>query len=640
MQNEKIYEAAVDLSNKNNSHTIMVQFILESNRKSKARVLEVGCATGFFGAFLKEQGFEVWGVETSVLQAKRAGRRLDYVYIGCIEDFLRSDECGNAGYFDYIVFGDVLEHLANPTEVLKSCAGILAPDGAILASIPNVAHLAVRLMLLEGRWEYAPFGILDDTHLRFFTRRSIVELFSTAGYCIENMYAVRLSVEDAGIEVNRELLEGMKHLIVDDEQDVFQFVVMATKRLERDAVDDNARFIATKPLRILCLLPIEDWSLGNIRIRNPLRAWQSIYAGEVRTKSIVQHTMEDIAWADVVVLQRESNIFTLKLIRKIQQLDKPIIFDMDDLLSDPPPFLTSYNAMVERKKDLEVALGAVDAISVTTSHLQEKMKVYNRNVYIVPNCASSDYTPAQHYYSEDNLVKLIVASTDTVRVDFILRSLRRLQHDPDLNLRIIGVGPPGEYLAESGLDVKCYDNMDYEGFKKFLSAMDNAIGLIPLDDSPFSACKSAIKYVDYAIAGIPAVCSAVPPYSDVIQDGVTGVLVPNTEEEWFQAVKRLALSVNERKRILASAREYCLSRYSMKVAAEKWNQVFADVKPGQGKIVEERMLKSRLRFRAVKVVKYGLKPGSYVSLMCIISSEARACVRNIYARIIPGLDDE
>ena len=480
MESKKIYEAAIDLTNKNNSHTIMVQFILESNRKRKARVLEVGCATGFFGAFLKERGFEVWGVETSALQAKRAAKRLDQVYIGCIEDFLKSDECLEAGSFDYVVFGDVLEHLASPLDVLKSCADILAPDGAILASIPNVAHLAVRLMLLEGRWEYVRFGILDDTHLRFFTRKSIVELFSDAGYSISSMYAVRLPVEGTGIEVNDKLLEGTKNLITDDEQDVFQFVVMATKWPQGDTVEDNARFVTTKQLRILCLLPIEDWSLGNIRIRNPLASWRRIYAGEVRTKSIHQYTREDIVWADIVVLQRESNTFTLELIRELQRLGKAIIFDIDDLLTETPSFLASHDAMVERKKDLELALEAVDAISVATSHLQEKMKRYNKNVYIVPNCASSNYVPAQHYHSENNLVSLIVASTDTVRVDFIVKSLRRLQQDPDITLRIIGVGPPGEYLLGSGLDVKCYDNMDYEGFKKFLSAMDNAIGLIPL----------------------------------------------------------------------------------------------------------------------------------------------------------------
>ena len=114
----------------------------------------------------------------------------------------------------------------------------------------------------------------------------------------------------------------------------------------------------------------------------------------------------------------------------------------------------------------------------------------------------------------------------------------------------------------------------------------------------------------------------------------------NTEEEWFQAVKRLALSVNERKRILASAREHCLSNYSMKTAAEKWNDVFAIVKPGQGKIIVKSQLRPKSRTRTVKLLRYGLKPASYVSLFRIVLIEARTCIKNIYARICEGLHYE
>lgn len=119
---------------------------------------------------LKNAGHEVWGVEMNPDAAELAKSVLDFVYVGTIKAFLIS-EFAHQNKFDYIVFGDVLEHLPYPSEILKKCKSILISGGGIVASIPNVAHLAVRVMLLEGRWEYRDVGIMDNTHLRFFDKK-------------------------------------------------------------------------------------------------------------------------------------------------------------------------------------------------------------------------------------------------------------------------------------------------------------------------------------------------------------------------------------------------------------------------------------------------------------------------------------
>ena len=257
MNDKKRYHGKIDLTARNASHTQMYEFVVDAARPPHARVLEVGCATGFFGEVLKERGYEVWGVEISSEQAAEAERRLDRVYRGDIESFLRSDEARRVR-FDVILFGDVLEHLDRPLDTLASCAAILAPEGAIVASVPNVAHLAVRLMLLEGRWEYAPFGILDDTHLRFFTRRSVIDLFTRAGYVVHGMDAVRLPVELTGIQVAPALREAVRPFVTDDDQDVFQHVVMAKKPADGESPEFNSRFVNTRTRNILCLLPFAD----------------------------------------------------------------------------------------------------------------------------------------------------------------------------------------------------------------------------------------------------------------------------------------------------------------------------------------------------------------------------------------------
>ena len=313
----KIYEGDINLSCKNNSHTIMFDFIWESSRKKKGHILEVGCASGYFGKILKDRGYKVWGVEISPQQASIAADRLDYVFEGSIEEFIESDHVDGI-FFDYIVFGDVLEHLKNPSDVLRLCRKFLTPKGAVVASIPNVAHLSVRLMLLEGRWEYKPFGIMDDSHLRFFTRKSIVDMFSKTNYFIVNMDEVRMPVESAGIDVNASLMHATNQLIRDDDQDVFQYVVISQKTSEGFLIEKNNRFLPGKGYKILCLLPIEDWSVGHIRVINPLKRWQQIYGGVIKIKNLRNHTEDDLSWTEVVLLQRESNLITLKLILKLQ----------------------------------------------------------------------------------------------------------------------------------------------------------------------------------------------------------------------------------------------------------------------------------------------------------------------------------
>ncbi|MBW2286135.1 MAG: methyltransferase domain-containing protein, partial [Deltaproteobacteria bacterium] len=495
---QKTYLGKIDLSVKNNSHTMMYDIIVESAKGGNARILEVGCAGGYFGEVLKKRGFEVWGVEISHHQAAEATQRIDYVYEGSIEAFLESDPAKEAS-FDFVLFGDVLEHLGNPVEVLRACADILAPEGVVLASIPNVAHMAVRLMLLEGRWDYASYGIMDDTHVRFFTRTSIVEHFSAAGYTVSLMDSVKLPIDAVGIDVDRTLLAAVRPYINDDEQDVFQYVV-AARRSPTGAAPNEAPPMPGGGLKILCLLPFADWSVGNIRLRNPLQKWERAYGGKVRIRSIFEYAPEDLVWADVVILQREGSAFVVGLIAAVKRMGKATVLDMDDLLTDVPSFLSVYKHTIKNRKHLEEALRAVDAVTVTTPELAERMSAYTPNVHIVPNCASSSHLPARHYEAKDDPVTLIVASSDTVRVEFIVTSLSRLQSDPDLNVRLIGIGPPGKYLAEQGLEIDVRENMDYEKFKAFLASTDNAVGVIPLDDSEFSACKSAIKYVDYSLA--------------------------------------------------------------------------------------------------------------------------------------------
>lgn len=145
------------------------------------KVLEVGCGEGQLGRRLREYNQVVYGIETNPSAARVAATVLDHVYVGDVErfEFNLSDE-----FFNTIILGDVLEHLIDPWELLVKMKRCLAKEGIIISSIPNLQYFPVLWDLIRGRFEYRTHGILDKTHLRFFTAKEVRKLFSDAGYKI------------------------------------------------------------------------------------------------------------------------------------------------------------------------------------------------------------------------------------------------------------------------------------------------------------------------------------------------------------------------------------------------------------------------------------------------------------------------
>ena len=149
--------------------------------RSGASILDVGCGYATTSERLRRLGNHVTGIESSAQAVTVATKRLDEVVSADLQDFEGVAAALGARLFDCIVFADVLEHLAWPEEVLKTYVRHMAPGGFVLVSLPNVGLWSVRLSLLAGRFEYADTGILDRTHLRFFTRRSARRLIERAG---------------------------------------------------------------------------------------------------------------------------------------------------------------------------------------------------------------------------------------------------------------------------------------------------------------------------------------------------------------------------------------------------------------------------------------------------------------------------
>jgi SAM-dependent methyltransferase len=148
-------------------------------------LLDIGAAHGYLAEAFRSQGFRVTGIEADRVLGEEAARHCDH--------FLALDLDGPLpafpAPFDVMVFGDVLEHLKNPLAVLRQLSADLKDDGAVIISLPNVANFYVRLSLLLGRFDYQDRGILDRTHLHFFTRKSFLQFLQAAGLKPEEVTA-------------------------------------------------------------------------------------------------------------------------------------------------------------------------------------------------------------------------------------------------------------------------------------------------------------------------------------------------------------------------------------------------------------------------------------------------------------------
>ncbi len=150
------------------------------------RILDVGCGVGKTGQVLRERGFEeIFGVEVDPGAADQARPFYKEVIVGDVAgDILPFGK----GFFDCIIYGDVLEHLVDPWKVLQRHREILSDDGSIICSIPNIRYYRILgSLIFNGRWDYTRLGILDRTHLRFFTLKTIEDMFRETGFEMKNV---------------------------------------------------------------------------------------------------------------------------------------------------------------------------------------------------------------------------------------------------------------------------------------------------------------------------------------------------------------------------------------------------------------------------------------------------------------------
>jgi 2-polyprenyl-3-methyl-5-hydroxy-6-metoxy-1,4-benzoquinol methylase len=263
------------------------------------RVLELGCAAGSMSKAFHESGCQVVAIEVDRESAARASSFCERVIVGDIESMDLAVELGD-DRFDTIVAADVLEHLKDPLPVLLAVQKYLRPNGYIVSSIPNVAHGSVRLALLSGKFPYGEVGLLDRTHLRFYTRESIEKLFADAGLAIVHVERKEMSIEASEVPHDETAVPAdfLDKLSRDKEALTYQFIVVAypapralmdmIERRIRESSEDRVRELAERNERL-------QLELGELRQTVETQGELQRYVRElVEGKDIATREIDDL----------------------------------------------------------------------------------------------------------------------------------------------------------------------------------------------------------------------------------------------------------------------------------------------------------------------------------------------------------
>ena len=180
------YHSDINLNNKNEARVIAYNFI-----QNNSVVLDVGCADGDLGKLLHNtKNCLVTGMEYSLNSLKYAAQTNSFERLHNVDlnNLDINDYIDYENNFDYVVFGDVLEHIYDPQKVLYEFSRFLKDDGFFVISLPNVAHASIKALLLDDMWEYTDVGLLDKTHIRFFTHKTIPTFLAEIGLGISKVY--------------------------------------------------------------------------------------------------------------------------------------------------------------------------------------------------------------------------------------------------------------------------------------------------------------------------------------------------------------------------------------------------------------------------------------------------------------------
>ena len=347
---------------------------------------------------------------------------------------------------------------------------------------------------------------------------------------------------------------------------------------------------APRPLRVLAMSRDIHGAISQIRLVRALMHLAQAGLLALRLRDFHHRRRGDDHWADVVVLQRATGPLQLRWLRQWQALGVAVVVEIDDLLTAPAPHLAQHDALLASQPALRALLGEADVITVSTAPLAEALSatlgVHAPPVRLVPNCSIGfDGPPARH--DGQRPISLIVASSDRQHLGALGDALADLLARNGAAaarrqmIELWGVGPVAAALQTCGLPHRTLPLLPVDQFLPTLAALPNPVGMLPLDGSDFSRCKSAVKFFDYAMAGIPSLCADREPYRAVVRPGVTGWLCADEPGAWALALSQVCAQAERRQAVAAAARADVLAQHTLAQMAQAWLAALTQARAGR-----------------------------------------------------------
>jgi processive 1,2-diacylglycerol beta-glucosyltransferase len=350
----------------------------------------------------------------------------------------------------------------------------------------------------------------------------------------------------------------------------------------------------TLPRVVVAFTPY-PWThaLVTLRIVKPLQlaGIQVLHGNE---KSLA--SLENISLADAVVIQREfvDNLELYeKIITRARQEDKPVIFEIDDLLLELPDSHPdrSINYYTPSLFSILRAIVEADLVTTTSPYLEAYLRPFNPNTRMLPNYLDDTTwkmparreTPepaADHrnYYSAPIVIGYMGSNTHLPDLQMIAPALEDLlnRYQEKLSLKFWGGEPPPGIRQHPNVSWIPLEIPDYAQFADYFSEQKCDIFIAPLVDTPFNRSKSPIKFFEYSILGVPGIYSRIPPYEDVIHHGQNGFLA-STTDEWISCLENLIENPSIRFNLGQCAQQDVEEKWLLSGHTHEWRTVYGEL---------------------------------------------------------------
>ena len=327
---------------------------------------------------------------------------------------------------------------------------------------------------------------------------------------------------------------------------------------------------------------LKEHACGNYRIQAPLKE----IAGEVKfswgvepmekTFNIIPGVAEV---ADIIVVQRFfPQPDTAGFLDDLCSLGKPIIFEIDDLLTQLPTTNPHYSSGMYHAPHIYEFIRKCSAVTVTTEELKKHFSSYNDNIHILPNLLDSDlWCNTSPPSSGPVVIGYAGTITHVADLELLEDVLGRIASRYGNKVAFTFLGCTTKRISKlPGFSYIKFDTT-FETYARKLQKTPIDIMLAPLEDNPFNRCKSNIKWMEYSSCGIAGVYADLPPYNSCIKRGVTGLLARSEPKQWFNAIDLLMKNTELRRSISLEARHQVMSKYTLKVGAHRWLQAYREI---------------------------------------------------------------